>query len=115
MRISRWLWTCALLVAAPGAVGCEAKRGDQTMHSKDPEAGTEPQRIQQTAIAYAEKLGWRPDEYRIDPRPNRPDGKRVVHLMYLEDERKAVPGGGKSVELFLDPTTLEVVEVYKFQ
>lgn len=115
MRVSRWIWTCALLAAAPGAIGCEGKRKDDTMHSKDPEVSGEKQRIHHTATAYAEKQGWRADQYRIDYKPNRPDGKRVVHLMYLEDERQAVPGGGKSLELFLDPSSLEVVEVYRFQ
>jgi hypothetical protein len=114
MRISRWIWMCALYAAAPGATGCESKRRDDTMHDNQPEA-SEQQRIRQTATAYAEKQGWRPDEYRTEIKPNRPDGKRVVHLMYLEDERRAVPGGGKSLELFLDPKTLEVVEIYRFQ
>lgn len=113
----RRTWICALLAAAAlGAAGCEARQKDETMHSKETsEAPAETQQVQRSAIAFADKKGWRPEQYRVEIKPNRPDGKRVVHLMYLEDERAAVPGGGQSVELFLDAKTFEVVEVYRFQ
>jgi hypothetical protein len=105
----------ALLAVTQGVSGCNGKRKDETMHNEPTEAPTETQRIQQSATAFAEKKGWKPDQYRIEIKPKRPDGKHVVHLIYLEDLRNAVPGGGQSVELFLDPGTYDVVEVYRFQ
>jgi hypothetical protein len=106
------LW--ALLAIAPA---CDGTRKEDTMPTKEPvEATSDSQRLEQSARKFAdEKKGWRPDQYRVELKPKRPDGKLVVHLMFLEDERRAVPGGGQSVELFVDPRTFEVVEIYRFQ
>jgi hypothetical protein len=102
----------ALLVAA--VPGCEGNRKEETMHNPSSESA-DMQRIRETSIAFAEKKGWRPEDYRFEYKSQRPDGKHVVHLVYLEDERSAVPGGGQSVELFIDPKTFAVVETYRFQ
>jgi hypothetical protein len=85
------------------------------MQQDPPIAATDMQRIRQTSTAFAETKGWRPGEYRFEYKSQRPDGKHVVHLIYLEDERATAPGGGQSVELFIDPTSFAVVEVYHFQ
>jgi hypothetical protein len=104
----------ALLALTPA---CDGTRKEDTMHAKEPvEATSETQRLELSARKFAdEKKGWKPDQYRLEIKPKRPDGKLVVQLMYLEDERRAVPGGGQSVELFLDPKTFEVLEIYRFQ
>jgi hypothetical protein len=118
MRARRRFWTVALgawIAMTPGAVGCNGKRRGETMQKDTPSAATDMERIRQTATAFAESKGWRPDEYRFEYKSQRPDAKHVVHLIYLEDERAAVPGGGQSVELFIDPTTFAVAEVYRFQ
>ena len=105
----------AWIAVAAGAVSCNGKRKGETMQKDPPSAATEMQRLQQSSMAFAETKGWKPDEYRFEYKSQRPDGKHVVHLIYLQDERTPVPGGGQSVELFLDPTTFAVAEVYHFQ
>jgi hypothetical protein len=47
--------------------------------------------------------GWARSEYRIENR-----GPGVVAVIHREDERGGHPGGGKSVELHLDPVTHRV-------
>jgi hypothetical protein len=112
----RWTQLLALAAAfAAAPAGCDGKQRGETMQKDPPAAAPDMQRIQQTASEFAATKGWKPDEYRVEYKSQRPDGKLVVHLIYLQDERAAVPGGGQSVELFLDPTTYAVAEVYRFQ
>lgn len=60
--------------------------------------------------------GWRPDQYRIEIKGLRDDGKtQVVHVVFLDDAKLGRKGGGESVELFLDATTLQTTGVYHFQ
>lgn len=118
MRARRRIWILALgawIAAAPGAPGCNGSRKGEAMQKDPTGAETDMQRIQQTATEFAQQKGWRSDEYRFEYKSRRPDGKHVVHLIYFQDERAAVPGGGQSVELFIDPTTYAVAEVYRFQ
>jgi hypothetical protein len=64
----------------------------------------------------ARERGWRPDQYRIELKDPRDGGAtEVVHVVFLEDERRMTKGGGESVELFLDAKTLAVTADYRFQ
>lgn len=56
----------------------------------------------------AEHKHWTPHQYRIDT--GEQTGRVTVYVVvYLEDERNAIPGGGKSFEVEYDPVGKRVV------
>jgi hypothetical protein len=77
----------------------------------------EEARIGEAATAYLrQKKQWRPTEFRLQPRGTTPDGRcAVLWAVYLEDERTPTPGGGKSVELYIDRGECRVVRELRFQ
>jgi hypothetical protein len=115
MNRSRYLGTlllCAVTGLSQAGIGCDGNRKASVMHNKS----NNTERVDQSVHVFAkEKKGWQVDQYRIDHKPARPDGKLVVHLIYLDDLRSSVPSGGQSMELFLDPNTFEVTETFRFQ
>jgi hypothetical protein len=59
---------------------------------------------------------WRREDYRIDHRGPRDDGQRwVVWAVHADDEKGLAPGGGKSVELWIDRKDKRVVKELGFQ
>lgn len=51
---------------------------------------------------------WSPDQYRIEVGERRRT-VTVYVVVYLEDEKKAIPGGGKSFEVEYDPVQKRVL------
>ncbi len=82
-------------------------------HVQSPEEA----RIEEVAAAYlGQKKQWKPSEYRLQPRGATPDGGcAVLWAIYLEDERNAMPGSGKSLELHIDRAEKRVVRELRFQ
>jgi hypothetical protein len=59
---------------------------------------------------------WRPAEYRLEHRGASPDGKYwIVVAVHADDEAGLSPGGGKSLELWIDPKTKMVMKELGFQ
>lgn len=59
----------------------------------------------------ARTKGWPRHDYRIEPRGAASDGRnQIFAVIHRDDECNAVPGAGKSVELFLDPATLQITK-----
>ena len=59
---------------------------------------------------------WSPDEYRLEYRGLTGDGKlAIVHAIHADDERNPRPGGGRSLELRIDPVTHAIVRELGFQ
>jgi hypothetical protein len=59
---------------------------------------------------------WRREEYRIEHRGPRDDGRRwVVWAVHADDEKGLAPGGGKSLELWFDRQSKRVVNELGFQ
>ena len=54
---------------------------------------------------------WRPEEYRIEHRGPRDEGRRwAVWAVHADDEEGLAPGGGKSLDLWIDRKTKRVVK-----
>jgi hypothetical protein len=62
----------------------------------------------------ASHKGWRPSQYRIE-QDKKENGLMVFTVVYLDDERKSIPGGGKSFEVYYDPIKRKIVEELGFQ
>jgi len=59
---------------------------------------------------------WRPDQFRLEHKGLAPDGRSlIVWAVYLEDELHPTPGGGESVELYIDRDSQRVVRELGFQ
>ena len=73
--------------------------------------------IEQIARSYiAQEKGWSQTEYTIVQTDGKDDaGNFVVNARHKDDETLSVPGGGKSVELHIDPNTKRVVRELHFQ
>lgn len=73
--------------------------------------------VSETAHRYVVATkGWKADEYRLEPRGLTPDqSQAVVKATYLADLKLAVPGGGKSVLLYVDRQRWLVVKELAFQ
>lgn len=64
----------------------------------------------------AMQKNWRLNQFRLEQKGLTADGQAViVWAIYLEDELHPTPGGGKSVELYIDLTTQKVVRELGFQ
>lgn len=80
-----------------------------------------PQQSQDPSLRAADSyakatLHWPATEYRLEKKGKTPDGKgTVVWCVYLDDERKPVPGGGQSRVLHVDDQTGKVVKELRFQ
>jgi hypothetical protein len=62
----------------------------------------------------AGRKGWRSTQYRIDTAERR--GRVAMYIVvYLEDEKKAIPGGGKSFEVEYDRSQKRVVREWGLQ
>jgi hypothetical protein len=59
----------------------------------------------------ARTKGWPRRDYRIESRGAASDERnQIFAVIHRDDECNAVPGAGKSVELFLDPATLQITK-----
>jgi hypothetical protein len=59
---------------------------------------------------------WRPEEYRLEHRGASPDGKYwIVVAVHADDEAGLAPGGGKSLELWVDKKSKMVIKELGFQ
>jgi hypothetical protein len=59
---------------------------------------------------------WRPAEYRLEHRGASKDGKSwIVVAVHADDEAGLSPGGGKSLELWIDRQTKMVMKELGFQ
>jgi|SRR5882724_9257194 len=57
---------------------------------------------------------WRKDSYRIQL--VRRDGSTLVFwVIYADDQKSAIPGGGKSFEVHVDTVNRRVIDEYHFQ
>ncbi len=58
---------------------------------------------------------WRREDYRIEHRGTRDDGRRcVVWAVHADDEAGSAPGGGKSLQLWVDRGSKRVVKELGF-
>ena len=59
---------------------------------------------------------WRREDYRIEHRGPRDEGRRwAVWAVHADDAQADAPGGGKSLELWIDRASKRVVEELGFQ
>ncbi len=59
---------------------------------------------------------WRKTDYRIEHHGSRDDGKVwVVWAVHADDEKGLAPGGGKSLELWIDRASKRVIKELGFQ
>jgi hypothetical protein len=59
---------------------------------------------------------WRRDDYRLEERGLTPDKQHAVFwAVFLQDETRPAPGGGKSLVLHVDPQRNAVVKELRFQ
>ena len=59
---------------------------------------------------------WRPSEYRLEHRGASKDGKYGIGVaVHADDEAGLAPGGGKSLELWIDHQTTMVIKELGFQ
>jgi hypothetical protein len=59
---------------------------------------------------------WRPEEYRLEHRGSSPDGKYwIIVAVHADDEAGLAPGGGKSLELWVDKKSRMVIKELGFQ
>ena len=59
----------------------------------------------------ARTKGWKRAEYRIEERGASPDGgSDVIAVIHIEDERSSRPGAGRSVQLYVDRRSHEVIQ-----
>lgn len=80
--------------------GCAANRS-QTMNTQSDEVAIISRYV-------SARKGWSPNQYRIEVAER---GRVVTMYMvvYLEDEKKAIPGGGESFEVVYDRVRKRVV------
>jgi hypothetical protein len=57
---------------------------------------------------------WKPSEYRIE-RHGSDRGQQVYWVIWLAEEHTAIPGGGKSFEVFYDQKTQRITRELGFQ
>jgi hypothetical protein len=58
---------------------------------------------------------WRREDYRIELRGTRDEGRRcVVWAVHADDEAGVAPGGGKSLQLWIDRGSKRVVKELGF-
>lgn len=74
--------------------------------------------IQRATAAVEEYIvkskGW--DKSRFEVTFNREEGTALVFLVLHDDDKaKTIPGGGKSVEVYVDPLNDKVVKELAFQ
>jgi hypothetical protein len=96
---------------------CGQKQGDAEMSGGTNLEGQELARINAAVTQYLtqQKL-WKLNQFRVDYKGVTADGRSaIVWAIYLEDETNPVPGGGKSLELQIDRTTMKVVKELGFQ
>lgn len=62
-----------------------------------------------------EQNGWTAEQYRLEHKGSDPDGNLSVWAVFLEDEIHPVPGGGKSVDIRIEPSTGRIVKVLGWQ
>jgi hypothetical protein len=113
----------ALITCSVQVVDCDSNTEGDYRKGKRPMAGTpkiEVQEVDQVNIIASQYLvaqkKWRPDQFRLEHRGFSPDGHAIiVWAIYLEDEIRPVPGGGNSVELYVDRTAQRVVRELGFQ
>lgn len=59
---------------------------------------------------------WRPEDYRIEHRGARDDDRVwVVWAVHADDEKGLAPGGGKSLELWVDRKSKRITKELGFQ
>lgn len=76
----------------------------------------DPTRLTDAARAYLAARHGDAAAYRLEIRdPGGGDRPAVVWAVHPDDERAPAPGGGRSLELHLDPVTGEVRSEYGFQ
>ncbi len=75
------------------------------------------QQMQQVVSNYLRtEHHWQPSEYRLEFKPERTvEGFVIVDAMHVDDQKASVPGGGKSLELYVDPARTVVVRELGFQ
>jgi hypothetical protein len=73
--------------------------------------------IASVAREYLEsKRSWLPGDFRLENRGLTRDAQfAVVHAIHIDDERNPTPGGGRSLELHIDPAAHAVVRELGFQ
>lgn len=76
-----------------------------------------PSRFEGAVVNYLlEKKGWKGDAYRLESRGVSSDGlSDVTAAIYLQDLKGAEPGGGKSVEIFVDRKSGKVLREVGWQ
>lgn len=98
-----------VLAAAPGG-GCP-RQADKEVPMGSP-AGVQPGSVEAAVAEYlAREKSWKPEQYRIEHKGTDENGNTVVWAIFLEDERKPVPGGGQSVELTVDRSNQVIKEM----
>lgn len=73
--------------------------------------------IEKAAVEYVQQhKQWLPDDYYLESEGLTTDQQHLrVIVVNKEDEINPVPGGGKSIELHIDPSTYDVVKELGFQ
>lgn len=117
---SEWVWLVVWVVpgSATGAAftGCAHPMQEHTV-SEPTSRPADASALEQVAARYLEQTkGWKRDEFRtefmgLDPA----SGHAIIRGIFLEDERRPMPGGGQSVELYLDRGSQRVARELHFQ
>src|SRR5215468_5322746 len=103
------------------AVGCHRTpatgpqpKGESAMTAPPPLSAAEQARVEAVAVQYlTDEKKWQPHEYRLEPQGVSADGScAIVWAVWLEDEKKLVPGPGESLELHIDRTRQRVAKEY---
>lgn len=61
----------------------------------------------------ANKYGWRSSAYRIEADPPSSEGYLVYSIIHRDDERRAVPGSGKSIQVYYDHVKNRIVREFR--
>jgi hypothetical protein len=114
------------IVGALALAGCRqegdlppAKRGGVVVMDTKKGALDDAERSEiEAAIAVYLGAGkqWRPEDYRIEHRGARDDDRVwVVWAVHADDEKGLAPGGGKSLELWVDRKSKRITKELGFQ
>jgi hypothetical protein len=76
----------------------------------------DPARVEAAAHAHAASVGWVRSDYEVRiTGTDSKTGRVVVTLGHADDKRARAPGGGRSLQLRIDPKTYAVIDVLRFQ
>jgi hypothetical protein len=80
-------------------------------------SAAEQARAEEVAVQYlTREKGWQRQDFRVEHQGVSGDAVyAIVWAIHLDDERKPLPGGGKSLELFIDRAQQRVAKEYGFQ